>query len=214
MSNKIPASALSCLCRFGIRKNLKAGKIIQFQDDQVEDVYVIEEGIAVARFYQRRGKESWIDSFRSGEMIGAEHIQSGGPSHCQILAQTDVTVLQFKRTAFLDLMAKNPDINLFIINQLTSRLKRLQESRVENHLLSKRGRVASEIRRMASPANEKDSSYVVCPKPVISDMALRLGIARETVSRTVSDLVKTQVIERNRNAFFVPDLSLLEAQMR
>jgi len=203
----------SCLRELGIAKRIKSGQIIQFQDDMVEDLFIVEQGHAVARFYESRGKESWIDSFNPGDLIGVEHIHTGGPSRCQITARTELSLLQFKRTSFVSHMARNPDINVFVIEQLTARLKQFQDRRVETHMLSKRGRVASEIIRMAEPA-ERNSGYIVTPKPVISDMAMRLGIARETVSRTVSDLVKSEIIERSRTAFFVPDLSRLEAQMR
>lgn len=203
----------SCLRELGVTKHYESGQIIQFQDDMVEDLFVLEHGQAVARFYESRGKESWIDSFDCGDLIGVEHIHTGGPSRCQITARTDISLLQFKRMSFVALMARNPDINVFVIEQLTARLRQFQDRRVETQMLSKRGRVASEIRRMAEPA-ERNSGYIVTPKPVISDMAMRLGIARETVSRTVSELVKNDVIERSRTAFFVPDLSRLEAQMR
>ncbi len=206
-------TTLKCLQAQGISKTFKLGQILQFQDDMVEDIFVLEDGLAVARFYEQRGKESWIDSYNVGDLIGVEHIQSGGPSRCQITARTDVSVLQFKRQSFSKLMRHHPEINLFVLDQMTARLKQFQDRRVESHMLSKRGRVASEIRRMAEPIDHR-SAYIVTPRPVISDMALRLGIARETVSRTVSELVKSEVIERSSNAFFVPNMSLLEAQMR
>jgi len=218
MSDYLTSEIRESLTELGIRKKFKSDQIIQFQDDTVQDIYVLEDGQAVARFYECGGKESWIDSYKPGDLIGAEHIQTGGPSQCQITAHTDVSVLQFKRKSFAELMIRNPRINFYVIEQLTSRLMQFQEGRVESHMLSKRGRVASEIRRMAEPSYGPSGcdpqGYIVSPKPVISDMALRLGVARETVSRTVSELVKSHVIERSRNAFFVPDLTLLEAQMR
>lgn len=201
------------LQELGVTKTYRSGHIIQFQDDMVEDLYVLEDGLAVARFYERGGKESWIDSFKMGELIGVEHIQTGGPSRCQITARTDVSVLQFKRTSFSRFMLQHPDVSVYVFEQLTDKLKKFQDRRVESHMLTKRGRVASEIRRMAEPVDQH-SGYIVTPKPVISDMAMRLGIARETVSRTVSDLVKSDIIERSRNAFFVPNMTALEAQMR
>lgn len=214
MQDYINSKIRDRLQSLGIPKPFKAGQIIQYQADRVEDIYVLENGRAIARFYERSGKESWIDSFQVGDLIGAEHINSGGPSLCQITARTDVTVLQFKRKTFADLMVSIPEINIFVIDQLVGRLKQFQDNRVESQMLSKRGQVASEIRRLAEPTSCVKQGYIVTPKPVISDMALRLGIARETVSRTVSDLVKSDIIERSRNAFIVPDLGLLEAEVR
>jgi len=214
MQNYINSEIRNRLQSLGISNKFKSGQIIQFQDDAVEDLYLLESGLAIARFYERGGKESWIDSFETGDLIGVEHIKFGGPSLCQITARTDLVVLQFKRTTFAELMLRNSDLNFFVIGQLTDRLKRFQDNRVESQVLSKRGQVASEIRRLAAPTANPTKGYIVTPKPVISDMALRLGIARETVSRTVSEFVKNDIIERSRNAFIVPDLGLLEAQVR
>ena len=214
MKHSLYTEIHSRLVEIGISKQFRPGQIIQFQDDYVDDIYVVEDGAAAARYFEINGKESWIDSFNRGDMIGAEHIQTGGPSQCQIIARSNVSVLQFKRTNFAELILSDKKLNSFVIEQLISRLKRHQQVRLESHMLSKRGRVASEIRRMAEPSATVNQGYIVTPKPVISDMAMRLGIARETVSRTVSDLVKSDIIERSRNAFFVPDLTLLEAEMR
>lgn len=213
MKDYLNSGIRTSLQELGIQKNFTTGQIIQFQDDRVEDLYVLETGLAVARCYEHNGKESWIDSFNTGDLIGVEHIHTGGPSQCQITAQSSVSVLQFKRKTFTERMISDHELNFFVIQQLTSRLKKFQDSRAESHMLSKRGRVASEIRRMAERA-ETESGYVVSPKPVISDMALRLGIARETVSRTVSDLVKNQVLQRGTSGYIVPDLGRLEAHMR
>ncbi len=214
MLNNLPAEIQSKLTKFGTPRKFKPGQVIQFQNDDVEYIFIVQDGIALALFYEVNGKENWVNSFEQGDIIGIEHLQIGGPALCQITARTEVSVIQFKRKNFADLMAQFPDLNSLIVKKLISYLKRIQTVHLENQILSKRGRVASEIRRMVEPNNETSKGYVVSPKPTLTDIALRLGIARETVSRAVSDLVKSQVINKSQRAFIIPDISLLEAQMR
>lgn len=205
---------VNCIGKYRVFRTFKPGQTIHFQDDWVTDIFFIEDGRSTATYLEENGKETWIDSFGAGDIIGLENIQTKSRSLNQVTAVNEVKVYQFKRTTFLELMERHPEINAYLFNQMATRLRRLQVIQVENLMLTKRGRVASEILRMAEPHQDQGDGYIVSPKPVISDMALRLGIARETVSRTVSDLVKSQVIERSRTAFVVPDLSLLEAEMR
>lgn len=198
----------------GVEKTFDAGAILQFQDDPVDDLFLVIRGSARASNFERNGKEAWINCFNPGDLIGLEYILSGGPSQCQIMSPEGVVVTQFKRERFLDLMQTNVLLNEMVLKTLISQIQSFQASRLESHNLSKRGRVASEIKRMARPDCPRAKSYIIKPMPVISDMALRLGIARETVSRTVSELVKNQVLERNASGFIVPDLTRLEAHMR
>ncbi len=214
MSDFTRQTILHCIEKFGVQRIFKPGQSLHFQDDGVTDIFFIEDGIATATYYEKSGKETWVTSYGLGDIVGLENLHSEGSAQNQVTARGEVKVYQFKRTTFLELIRRFPELNEYVFGQLADRLRKLQINQMENHLLTKRGRVASEIIRLAEPHNHHGDGYIVSPKPVISDMALRLGIARETVSRTVSDLIKNQVIERSRNAFVVPDLSLLEAEMR
>jgi len=214
MTNSIPSEIRELFGSAGVSNNFRAGSILQFQDDNVENIYLVVKGFAVACYFEKNGKETWLDSFGPDEIIGLENLQTGSKSQSQIVARTDIKVVQFGRQNFQDLMAHYPILSKFILMQLVAQLKKFQESRMESNILTKRGRVASEIRRMAEPVDRSSVEYIVSPKPVISEMALRLGIARETVSRTVSELIKNQVIERGSGGFIVPDLRRLEAHVR
>ena len=212
MLNNLSNANYSHLTKFGTTRKFQSGQVIQFQNEAVEYIFIVQDGIAFALFYEVNGKENWVDSFEQGDIIGIEHIQTGGPALCQITARTNVCVLQFKRKTFAELMVEFQDLNKLVIEHLISSLRRSQNVHLESQMLTTRGRVASEIRRMVKPS-DGSKGYIVSPKPVLSDIALRLGMARETVSRSVSDLIKFQVINKNQHAFFVPDISLLEAQM-
>lgn len=205
---------LPILKQYGVRKILEAGRIIQHQDEPVGNIYIVIDGKAMAHVFEANGKEICLDTYLSGDLIGLEYFRNTNPSQSQVSAMTKLTVLQFKKHVFFELSQDHIEISQYVLEQFSSRLQKFQDSHIETQILTKRGRVASEIRRLATRDLNSDHSYIVTPKPVISDMAARLGIARETVSRTVNNLIKDAVIERNRTALYVPDLTLLEAEMR
>lgn len=214
MSAKLLTEIQSILSAEGVLKTFQSGEVILYQDDPVDDIYYVIDGSATARNFERNGKESWINGFEVGDLISLENILSGEKAQCQITAKSEISVLQFKRSRFLEMMNADATLNHFVLEMLITQVKQFQQTRLETQSLSKRGQVASEIKRMAEPVCAKKSTYVVSPIPVISDMAMRLGIARETVSRTVSDLIKNRVLERGTGGFIVKDLARLEAHMR
>lgn len=208
------SSTLQILEQYGVRKAIKAGHILQYQEELVKNIFVVLEGKASAHVFESNGKEICMDTYSQGDLIGLEHLRHLGPSSCQISAQSPMKILQFRHQIFMELLEVHDQVGHYVFEQFSLRLRKFQEGHIESQILTKRGRVASEIRRLAAPDTRSTNAYIVTPKPVISDIAARLGIARETVSRTVSDLIKDQILERNLDAFYVPDLTRLEAEMR
>ena len=77
-----------------------------------------------------------------------------------------------------------------------------------------RGQIIAELWRMARPVGNDPGSFIIRPRPVFSDFAQRLGSSRETVSRTVSSLVKKEILQRTTGALIVPNADRLESEIR
>jgi len=196
------------------KNKFSAGSFLHYQDEPVSHITLVLSGHALAISYDRQGKETWVSTYRSGEFIGTENLYSNQASSCNVVAKSDAVVLQFSKTCFLKLMAAHPQLTHYVMRDLAAKVNRFAASKLENRNLSMRGLIAAEIKRLARPVSSKQDIYVVSPAPKITELASRLGVARETVSRNVSYLVKNNIVERRARAFFVPDLALLEAQMR
>ena len=79
MLNNLSNANYSHLTKFGTTRKFQSGQVIQFQNEAVEYIFIVQDGIAFALFYEVNGKENWVDSFEQGDIIGIEHIQAGGP---------------------------------------------------------------------------------------------------------------------------------------
>jgi len=124
-----------------------------------------------------------------------------------------MNVLYFKKKQFLDLVQKNNELADYVMKDLVTQLRHFSAATIKTQSLSKRGLIASEFKSLAEPSSEEPETYVISPMPVVNELALKLGVARETVSRTVSYLVKKNVLQRQTGVYIVPDLTRLEAQV-
>jgi len=198
----------------GILKNYARNSALHHQDEPVSYVCFIQSGRAFATFFDIEGNETWVTEYSAGQFIGCESLFSKTPSECQITAKTPVTAILFSPDQFAELMNSHPDLNRLVIADLSRQVKFFTTQTLETHSLSMRGRIAAELKRMAKPIGREPDTHIIRPTPIFSELAQRLGSTRETVSRTVSSLVKKDVLERRTGALLVPDLEFLEAQIR
>jgi len=196
-----------------IQKSYKADMVLPDQNEGSKYIAMILSGQAIATSFDIQGKESWINTYDEGQFIGVESLYNDYKSNCYIVAKTDISVLYFRNYDFLKLIRENTALADYVMKDLVAQLQHYSTATVKIQSLSKRGLIASEFKRLAHPLLDEPETYVISPAPVVTELALKLGVARETVSRTVSDLVKKNVLKRQTGIFIVPDLNRLEAQV-
>lgn len=172
-----------------------AGSLIAGEDDEDNAVFYILEGSAHALRYGEAGTEVFIDTFHVGQLMGEMAVLGNGRRSADIYALTDIAVAVIPGPAFLNLMEKHGVIGLLVSRLLAKRIRNTTRRMFEQSTLSSKGRVYAELMRMAGPG-EEDGAQKIKDVPAISDIAKRLGITRETVSRTVSRLKEEAIVER------------------
>ena len=195
------------------QKSYKRDKILLDQDDEVKFIALVQSGQALAISYDGQGKELWVNRYNAGQFIGLEALHGDYFSSCRIIARTNMNILYFEKNEFLKLIRENSKLADYVMKDLVAHVRHFSTTAVKAQSLSKRGLIASEFKRLAEPSCSEPETYVISPAPVVTEMALKLGVARETVSRTVSDLVKKNVLQRQTGTLIVPDLNRLEAQV-
>ncbi len=145
--------------------------------------------------YSVSGVEVFIDSFTSGDLVGEMAVLGDGMRTADIYALTDVRLMVFSGSIFTGLMEKHGKIGLTVSRLLAARIQQTTRRMFEQSTLSSKGRVYAELMRLAQPQSEAEVLRIT-DAPSISDIAKKLGVARETVSRTVSGLKDDAVLER------------------
>jgi predicted transcriptional regulator len=72
-----------------------------------------------------------------------------------------------------------------------------------------------QAREADAPAFEKNANRAcIKPMPVHSDIAARVSTARETVARVLGDLTRKGILERERDALVIQDVSRLTKMVK
>ena len=197
----------------GVVKNYPKDTILHYQEDVHHHICFLQSGRAFATSINIEGDETWVAEYTVGQFLGCEGLFDREPSKYQVVAKTPITGILFSRENFIDLLNAYPELNNMLLADMARQLNRATTHTLEANSLSTPGRIAAELYRQARPIGRDPGTHIIRPTPVFSELAQRLGSSRETVSRTVSKMVKTGVLERKTGALVVPSLEYLHAQI-
>lgn len=187
----------------GTLKKYEAGETIFFQNEYAKIVGFISSGRAVARVYSKQGQETWIGGFYVGDFLGHAALLTNTPIGFEVTASVETQVLQIPVPEFQNLLSANTELAEAVARDLALRLNMMTTRLVEAITLSAPGRVCAELMRLSTRVGVEPMMSIVRPNPIFSELALRVSSTRETVSRTVSDLVKDGVLKRETGALLI-----------
>ncbi len=206
------ASILHDLQAASTNKNYREGAMIVGEGDSGSTVFYLLSGTASALRYSAAGAEVFIDTFGPGDLIGEMSVLGGGERTADLYATSDVELTTFSGPAFISLMEKHGNIGLRVSRLLVTRVRRTTRRMFEQSTLSSKGRVCAELMRLAEPVGSTDVLQVSA-MPSISEIAKKLGLARETVSRTVSELKDQAVVASDGSNLLINQPHLLLARL-
>ena len=198
----------------GIVKHYPKDNILHHQGDGRLHVCYILSGRVFATSINVDGEETWVSEFTAGQFLGSDSLFDTEPSNFQLVAKTPITGLLYPRESFLTLMNRFPELNNMVIADLARQISNFTTQTLESNSLSVHGRIASELKRQAKPIGREPGTFIIRPTPVFSELAQRMGSSRETVSRSVSKMVKNGILERRTGALIVPKIERLDDEIQ
>ena len=151
-----------------------------------------------------------MEEFGPGDVIAIESVLSGKALPFELVAKTDVKIIHVPKHIFLNALTDNPKYLEIVLAEVSTRLIHNTERLIEAHTLSARGRICAELIRHSKPIGVDPGKHIIRPVPIFSKFALRVGSTRESVSRTVSSLVKKGILTRQAGALIIADMEKLE----
>lgn len=204
---------LHALRALGQLKAVQRGETIIYQGQDDAGLYYIEAGIAHAVYLSQEGAEVWLGQIGRGEFLGDAAWLSGQSTGYEVLAASNMSVLQISAPEIERLIDAHPNLYRKLAAGVAQKYIAQTERQVEAVALTAPGRICAELLRLAQPMGTNETALVIRPVPVFAKLAARLATTRETVSRTVSTLVKRNIIERSPGAIIIQNESALEASI-
>lgn len=181
------------------------GATIVHQGESCQRLMVLLEGHVRAAMVTMDGRVLQVAEHRPGDIFGG--VDPSRDQAAGLTAAVPATVASFATADFFALAERHACVGVVLARAMVRQFGALTQLVSARLTLSANGRVHAELLRMA---REQDGRWIR-PLPVLSDLALRVQTARETVSRAVSALERRGIVQRHEEGLEIVAPARLEA---
>ena len=180
--------------------------VILFEDDPGDALYVVAQGQVKVVLIGEDGREVILSVLGPGEFFGEMALIDDEPRSAHVIAMEDSSLLVLRREDFQAILRQSPGIGVALLRELSRRLRRVDEKVGSLVLLDVNGRVAQLLLDLA----DEEGGERITRRLTHHTIAQMIGSSRETVSRTMRELVDKGFIHITRRDFAIRDRPGLE----
>jgi CRP-like cAMP-binding protein len=180
------------LASIALVKSFSRGQTIFSEGDPGTGFYVVVSGRVKIYKLSADGKEQILHIFGGGEPFGEVPVFEGRRFPAHAVALDETRCLFFSRSAFIDLISRNPSLSLNMLAVLSRRLRRFTVLVDDLSLKEVPGRLAAHLLYLSDRNEGADDLELDVPKGQLAGM---LGTIPETLSRILTKMVKQGLIE-------------------
>jgi CRP/FNR family transcriptional regulator, cyclic AMP receptor protein len=204
---QLPPPDLDRVAEIARERSYPRNSVILFEDDPGDALYVVAQGQVKVVLIGEDGREVILSVMGAGEFFGEMALIDDEPRSAHVIAMEDSSLLVIRREDFQDLLKQTPGIGLVLLRELSRRLRRVDEKVGSLVLLDVNGRVAQLLLDLADEAG----SDRITRRLTHHTIAQMIGSSRETVSRTMRELVDKGSIAVSRREIQIRDRAALES---
>jgi len=204
---QLAAPDLDRVAAISRERSYPRNSVILFEDDPGDALYVVADGQVKVVLIGEDGREVILSVMGPGEFFGEMALIDDEPRSAHVIAMEDSGLLVIRREDFQDLLTQTPGIALVLLRELSRRLRRVDEKVGSLVLLDVNGRVAQLLLELADEAG----SDRITRRLTHHTIAQMIGSSRETVSRTMRELVDKGSITVSRREIQIRDRAALES---
>ena len=196
---------------------LEEGDVLFEHGQPGDGCYFVHQGVLKVTRQSASGEQRILAVLGPGAIVGEIAMIDGLPRSATIVALRLSRLSFVARAPFLEALKRTPGIHEYLVNTLAARLRNADEDAAATSFLKVSSRVARALLEIAQYLGEPDDD----PKRLVvrhnmrqSDIAALAGVARESVSRTISDWRRRDMIEVPERNIYKIERSRLEAEAR
>jgi len=195
------------LCQW--RRFAKGEEVFARHSDN-RDLAMIVEGAVDVVNYAMSGRPVAYGSLNAGDYFGGLSAVDGEPRSASVVCSEAVTIALLPGQAFLELVARRPEISLKVLERLARIVRICDERIMDLATLGAMQRVIVELCRAARPDPITEGSWLIYPTPPQREFAARASTTRETVARVFAQLAEGGLIRRKGRTLYLADKTQLE----
>jgi CRP-like cAMP-binding protein len=177
--------------------------------EATRSVFFLVSGLARAAIYSSAGKRVTFRDIHAGDMFGEFAAIDGEPRSASVEAVQTSLVATMSPDVFWDVLKIYPVVMAAVLKRLTRQIRTLSDRVYEFSTLAVGNRIHAELMRLSKSSPRATGRVVIYPAPTHEDIATRVSSNRETVTRTISDLVKMGIVESGHRTLVIRDIARL-----
>lgn len=200
---------------FSHSKHYPVKTIVFMQNEPITDVYFIQRGKVKIYRTDYEGKEQIVNVLQTNDMFPHQGFFRKGnyPAHAEIIE--DATLINIPITSFEKFLLTHPEVSIKMFRVLGGIIVDLQNRLEEKMLFTVYDQVVLLLLRLAKKNGRKivDGKYKLTVQLTNQELANMIGSSRETVSRTLTQLRKNELIETDQVGSLIINFTALEEQV-
>jgi CRP-like cAMP-binding protein len=199
----VPDDALSAIADLLIERRVPKNQTIVEEGLSGDYMYVIREGQVKVTKLSGDGREKILELLGPGDFFGEMSLLDDAPRSASVKSLTETHILALSRPDFLKELRRNPDLGMAVIQELTRRVRQMDEQASSLSFQRVRERTQGLLVRLAKDDVSRNGRRVTPPltHQQIADM---IGTSRETVTRIVKRLKDQGWLEQEGKHYLVP----------
>jgi CRP/FNR family transcriptional regulator, cyclic AMP receptor protein len=172
-----------------IRKTFPRDNLIVLAEDEGDTLFIIVRGQVKVSLISEDGREVILAMLGSGDFFGEMSLLDGKPRSATVTAAEETELVTLRRSDFIALLKRMPDLAIAILAALTTRLRKADRKIESLALMDVSGRIAAALLQMAEEVGQhRDDDIVIHNRPTHQALANMAGTTRETVTRVLKRL--------------------------
>ena len=191
-----------------VYKDLKKGEMIFLEGDDGNGFFVVVSGMVKIYKTSTEGKEQILHVFGPGEPFGEVAVFAGQSFPANAMALKASRLLFFPRTAFVDLITRNPSLAMNMLAVLSIRLRQFTQQIESLALKEVPARLAGYLLYLSE---EQENEAMVMLNISKGSLASFLGTIPETLSRIFARMSDQHLITVDGKSIHLENRKVLQA---
>lgn len=178
-----------------VRRQYKKGELVILEGTMLESLIIVNSGRVKAYRNTSEGKEHILYIFSEGDFFGEKNLFLNREATYNAEALEDTGICTINKAAFQQLMRENPDLSFKVMEELCSRLLRLENTIESMGTRNVELRVNTVLVEFSEKYGRQHENGILVELPMSREgIANYIGLTRETVSRKMSLLQEEGII--------------------
>jgi CRP/FNR family transcriptional regulator len=200
------------LASHAIEVPIQKGQFIFREGDQADWFHIVKHGNVKCVKSSPEGREVTLKVLMPGDLFCCEASALAGEDHPGCAqSMGEGTIIKIHRKTMLDVIQRNPEAAVNIINYLSLRLRESQDNAKAFALDRAEQRVAAILVNLTQRSGIQEANGIrIGVQLTHQDLADMAGLTKETTSRILSRLKKDQIISGSGKKLIIHDLPRLQ----